>query len=170
MLASPCTEGSPFACFGQASRSSHARAQAEEDARKREAILNHLEQQLESGSWRESLKPGARRYLKVDGGNARIDRTRLEDDAKFDGKWVLRTTTTLPPAEVALAYRGLWRVEDAFRTLKTPLELGPSTTRAKRAFGVTCNRACSPTCSPASSTTAWSKPGSTSARKPPSPN
>jgi len=98
---------------------------AEEDARKREAILNHLEQQLESGSWRESLKPGARRYLKVDGGNARIDRTRLEDDAKFDGKWVLRTTTTLPPAEVALAYRGLWRVEDAFRTLKTPLELRP---------------------------------------------
>jgi len=26
---------------------------------------------------------------------------------------------------VALAYRGLWRVENAFRTLKTPLELRP---------------------------------------------
>ena len=98
---------------------------AEEDARKREAILSHLEQQLEEGSWRDNLKPGARRYLKVDGSNAHIDRSRIEDDAKYDGKWVLRTTTTLPAAEVALAYRGLWRVEDAFRTLKTPLELRP---------------------------------------------
>ena len=26
---------------------------------------------------------------------------------------------------MALAYRGLWRVENAFRTLKTPLELRP---------------------------------------------
>lgn len=30
-----------------------------------------------------------------------------------------------PPAEVALAYCGLWRVEDAFRTLKTPLQVRP---------------------------------------------
>ena len=100
-------------------------ARAEEDARQRAAILSHLEQQLEQGSWRESLKPGARRYLKVDGSSARIDQRRIEDDAKYDGKWVLRTTTTLPASEVALAYRGLWRVEDAFRTLKTPLELRP---------------------------------------------
>jgi len=100
-------------------------ARAEEDKRKREAILAHLEQQLATGSWRDSLKPGVRRYLKVEGTNARIDRSRIADDARFDGKWVLRTTTTLPPAEVALAYRGLWRVEDAFRTFKTPLELRP---------------------------------------------
>lgn len=100
-------------------------ARAEEDVRQREAILSHLEQQLEQGSWRESLKPGARRYLKVDGSNARIDKSRIADDARYDGKWVLRTTTTLPASEVALAYRGLWRVEDAFRTLKTPLELRP---------------------------------------------
>jgi len=98
---------------------------AEEDARQREAILSHLERQLAMGSWRDSLKPGARRYLKVDGSSARLDRSRIADDAKYDGKWVLRTTTTLPASEVALAYRGLWRVEDAFRTLKTPLELRP---------------------------------------------
>jgi transposase len=28
-------------------------------------------------------------------------------------------------AEAALAYKGLWQVEQAFRTLKTPLELRP---------------------------------------------
>jgi len=37
----------------------------------------------------------------------------------------LRTNTDLPPQEVALAYKGLWQVEQAFRTLKTPLELRP---------------------------------------------
>jgi len=100
-------------------------ARAEEDAHQRKAILSHLGRQLEMGSWRDSLKPGARRYLKVDGSSTRLDRSRIADDAKYDGKWVLRTTTTLPASEVALAYRGLWRVEDAFRTLKTPLELRP---------------------------------------------
>jgi len=38
---------------------------------------------------------------------------------------VLRTTTSLPPEQVALARRGLWRVVNAFRTLETPLELRP---------------------------------------------
>lgn len=47
------------------------------------------------------------------------------EDACYDGTWVRRTTTSLPPEQVALAYRGLWRVENALRTLKTPLEHGP---------------------------------------------
>ncbi|MBC7220466.1 transposase, partial [Candidatus Bipolaricaulota bacterium] len=46
-------------------------------------------------------------------------------DARYDGKWVLRTNTALPPSEVARAYKGLWQVEEAFRVLKTPLELRP---------------------------------------------
>ena len=98
---------------------------AAEDAETRQSILDHLEQQLETGSWRESLKPAARRYLKIDGSNARLDAKRIEADARYDGKWILRTTTNLPADQVALAYRGLWRVENAFRTLKTPLELRP---------------------------------------------
>ena len=38
---------------------------------------------------------------------------------------MLRTNTPLPPEEVALSYKGLWQVERAFRTLKTPLEIRP---------------------------------------------
>ena len=98
---------------------------AAEDAATRRSILVNLERQLEAGSWRESLKPAARRYLKVDGTDARLDIKRIEADARYDGKWILRTTTDLPADQVALAYRGLWRVENAFRTLKTPLELRP---------------------------------------------
>ena len=98
---------------------------AREDAEKRQAILQHLEHSLEEGSWRENLKPAARRYLKVDGADARLDVKRIQADARYDGKWILRTTTNLPAGQVALAYRGLWRVENAFRTVKTPLELRP---------------------------------------------
>ena len=98
---------------------------AEEDARQRQAILGHLQERIEGGSWRENLQPAARRYLKIQGATAEIDLRKAKHDAKYDGKWVLRTTTDLPPEQVALAYRGLWRVERAFRTLKTPLELRP---------------------------------------------
>ena len=50
---------------------------------------------------------------------------KVAKDARYDGKWTLRTNTDLPPEEVALRYKGLWQVEEAFRTLKTPLELRP---------------------------------------------
>lgn len=96
-----------------------------EDARQRDAIVQQLQEKIAQGGVRDQLKAGARRYLKLTGASPEIDLKKAHDDARYDGKWVLRTTTTLPPEQVALAYRGLWRVEHAFRTLKTPLELRP---------------------------------------------
>jgi len=96
-----------------------------EDARQRDAIVQQLQANIEAGGVRDQLKNDARRYLKLSGATAEIDLKKVQEDARYDGKWVLRTTTSLPPEQVALAYRGLWRVENAFRTLKTPLELRP---------------------------------------------
>ena len=96
-----------------------------EDARQRDAIVQQLEAKIEQGGVRDQLKNGARRYLKLSGATAEIDLKKVQEDARYDGKWVLRTTTSLPAEQVALAYRGLWRVENAFRTIKTPLELRP---------------------------------------------
>jgi transposase len=98
---------------------------AAEDARQRDAIVQQLQEKIAAGGVRDQLKAGARRYLKLTGATPEIDLKKVKDDARYDGKWVLRTTTSLPPEQVALAYRGLWRVEHAFRTLKTPLELRP---------------------------------------------
>jgi transposase len=98
---------------------------AAEDARQRDAIVDQLQTKIDAGGVRDQLKNGARRYLKLTGATAEIDLEKVQEDARYDGKWVLRTTTSLPPEQVALAYRGLWRVENAFRTLKTPLELRP---------------------------------------------
>jgi transposase len=67
----------------------------------------------------------AKRYLTVQGQSASINHKRIAQNQANDGKWVLVTNTSLPAEEVALAYKGLWQVERAFRTLKTPLEIRP---------------------------------------------
>jgi hypothetical protein len=48
-----------------------------------------------------------------------IDQQRVEEDARYDGKYVLRTTTDLPADEVALAYKNLLWIERLFRDLKS---------------------------------------------------
>jgi len=68
---------------------------------------------------------GYRRFLKGTGAKAEIDEGALLRKARYDGKYMLLTDTALPAEEVALAYKGLWQVEAAFRELKDQLELGP---------------------------------------------
>jgi len=100
-------------------------AAVETDRREREAIVAALEEKLAAGTVRGLLRGAARRYVRVAGEEATLDRKKIAAEARYDGKWVLRTDTALPAAEAALAYKGLWQVERVFRTLKTPLELRP---------------------------------------------
>lgn len=46
------------------------------------------------------------------------DRAKAELDARFDGVFVLRTNTDLPPLDAMLCYKQLTMVEQAFRTAK----------------------------------------------------
>src|SRR5262249_49912588 len=65
-------------------------------------------------------------YLKVEGeGHFAIDEARLAEEARYDGTWVLRTSTQLPTAEVALQYKRLSLVEQWFRSCKSLLETRP---------------------------------------------
>jgi hypothetical protein len=54
-----------------------------------------------------------------------IDEDKVTAEARYDGKYVLRTNTELPAAEVAKTYKSLWRVERAFRETKSTLEVRP---------------------------------------------
>ena len=49
----------------------------------------------------------------------------MAQEARFDGKWVLRTNTSLSPEQVALKYKELWRVEQVFRDMKSVLDTRP---------------------------------------------
>jgi transposase len=67
------------------------------------------------------------RYLKLDRhGQPHIDRRKVAEEARLDGKYLLRTSDdTLSAADVALGYKQLAEVEQAFRCLKHELELRP---------------------------------------------
>jgi len=96
------------------------------DARARAAIVEHLRQQLHRGDKSLVGNKGYRRFLKVMGkDHFAVDEKAIEQDAKFDGIWVLRTNTDLETECVARAYKGLWMVEDLFRTAKSILETRP---------------------------------------------
>ena len=63
---------------------------------------------------------GYRRFLATpDDDHFVIDRAKAEEDAKFDGIFVLRTNADLSPLETMLCYKHLWMVERAFRTSKS---------------------------------------------------
>ncbi len=55
----------------------------------------------------------------------RFDGEKIREEEKYDGKYVLLTNSDLSAEEVALAYKGLWRMERVFRELKSTLELRP---------------------------------------------
>ena len=98
-----------------------------EDARRRAEIVAALERELGGGDLAKlAKKKGYGRYIKIeDKGKAGINWRRVKRDERCDGKYLLRTATELSPAEVATAYKELWRVEAAFRNLKSGLEIRP---------------------------------------------
>jgi len=93
--------------------------EAEKDAADRAAILAALERQLKKGDKALVGNTGYRRFLKTVGtGRFAIDRAKAEEDARFDGLFVLRTNTDLNPLQAMLRYKQLWTVEQTFRTAK----------------------------------------------------
>jgi len=100
--------------------------EAEKDRRDREAILEKMKRKLASGGGKALLNNcGYRRFLRVQGGTARIDEKAARREERYDGKYVLRTTTALPATEVAEAYKQLTWIERLWRELKDVVEVRP---------------------------------------------
>lgn len=99
--------------------------QAEKDQRDREAIVAALEEALSRGDKSLVGNKGYRLYLQAPAEGFTIDEEKVRQEARYDGKWVLRTNTDLPAAEVALKYKQLWMVEEMFRSMKSVLETRP---------------------------------------------
>jgi transposase len=99
--------------------------QARKDANTRESIIESLEKTLKNGSKHLIGNKGYRKYLTVDKDSVRINTDKIKEEERFDGKWVLRTNTSLSPEQVALKYKDLWMVERIFRDVKTILETRP---------------------------------------------
>jgi hypothetical protein len=99
--------------------------QARKDAVDRQAITDALQEKIEKNPKALIGNKGYRKYLRINRDQIAIDQAKIEADARFDGKWVLKTTTDLPPEQVALKYKELWQVEHVFRDMKSILETRP---------------------------------------------
>jgi hypothetical protein len=100
--------------------------EAAKDRQDRDALIAAIEKKLARGGIKQLIpNRGYRRYLRVREGRFEVDAQRVREEARYDGKYVLRTTTTLPADEVALAYKNLLWIERLFRELKSLLETRP---------------------------------------------
>jgi hypothetical protein len=100
--------------------------EVKKDRADRAAIVAGLREQLRAGDKSLVGNKGYRRFLKVEGpGHFAIDEAKIAAEARYDGTWVLRTSTDLPTADVALQFKRLWQVEQWFRACKSLLETRP---------------------------------------------
>ena len=88
--------------------------QARKDEATRNAILASLEDKLRSGAKSLIGNKGFKKYLAVKKNSVTIDKKKIEQEKRFDGKWVLTTNTGHPASQVALQYKELWMVEYVF--------------------------------------------------------
>lgn len=99
--------------------------EAKKDAADRQAIVEHLKDRIKTDAKALIGNKGYRRYIKLEPGSIHIDFDKIKDEERFDGKWVLQTNTDLTAEEVAIKYKQLWEVEQAFRDIKSILETRP---------------------------------------------
>ena len=100
--------------------------EARQDAADRDALLAKLRQTLEHDGPKAVVgNRGYARFLRIAKGSVTLNEAAIAREARLDGKFVLTTSTELPAAEIAQAYKSLWRVERAFRTLKSTLDVRP---------------------------------------------
>jgi transposase len=109
----------------------HNPAEEKRQQAHREKILGELEAELETlrqhGDGKHSkramgliLSSRYGRFLReTPGGMLRIDRAAVNEEARYDGKWVITSNDdTLTASDLALGYKQLMRVEQCWRQLK----------------------------------------------------
>ena len=116
----------------------HNPQEAQRQKHQREELIKRLEAELDGmkqipheahtkAVCRLRSHPAYGPYLRqLKDGTIRLHMDAIRQAERYDGKYLIRTSDdTLSPEDVALGYKQLVDVENAFRTLKTTLELRP---------------------------------------------
>ena len=115
-------------CFNPKEAERQAKHRAEVIETRREELDRHPDRRA-SAKWAMKLLTSGRdlRYLKVEGGEVRVDTEAIRQAPRLDGKWVLITNDdTLSVEDAASAYKSLLVIERCFRSLKRgQIHLGP---------------------------------------------
>jgi hypothetical protein len=100
-------------------------AQATKDRYDREAVVASLRDALRHGDKSLVGNKGIASSYSAGGQQFTVDEDQIQEEARYDGKWVLTTNTDLPASEMALKYKQLWMVEEVFRSMKSLLDTRP---------------------------------------------
>ena len=100
--------------------------EAAQAARTRAAVVAALRAKLKQGDKSLVGNSAYRRYLKTpDQQHFAIDESRVAEEARYDGLYVLRTNTQMSPLTVMRRYRDLLVIEQMFRSAKALLATRP---------------------------------------------
>lgn len=99
--------------------------QARKDAHDRQAIVASLQEKIKTAPKSLIGNKGYQRYLRMERDSVHLNEKTIEDESRFDGKWVLQTDADLSADMVALKYKELWQVERIFNDIKSVLETRP---------------------------------------------
>ena len=102
---------------------------AHKDKAERERVLERLRKRLDKPyQLKASIKRGCNQYLQmeVDTDKWILDEEKIRQAESFDGYYAVVTNNLeLSTEEVCQIYRGLWKIEESFRILKTDLRACP---------------------------------------------
>jgi len=102
--------------------------EAKRERETREKITKKLQEVLKQKQGVKKLIANKkyRSYLKIEGtSTVAVDEERLKRDARYDGLFVLQTDTDLETTDVITRYKDLYQIEQAFRNLKSSLDVRP---------------------------------------------
>lgn len=95
------------------------------DRETRDQLIEGLEAKIKTAPSTLIGNSGYKKYLSFNKEAVRVDRKKVEEDSRFDGKFILSTNTDLEAGEIATTYKNLLQVEQAFRGLKGILATRP---------------------------------------------
>lgn len=102
---------------------------AKKDSKDRKRHIEKAEKLIQQGT---SLlqKKGAKRYVQTTEGThgkaAQLDEEKIKQDEKWDGYYGYQySKVNMKEEEVIEAYKGLWRIEESFRIMKSTMQVRP---------------------------------------------
>jgi len=97
------------------------------DCQRREDTLERIREKIKEGTTIDAIitNQDYKRFLKIEGKNPTLDEDKIKADALYDGVYVITSNTKMTPGELIESYKDLWQVEQAFRRLKSEIEMGP---------------------------------------------
>jgi len=99
--------------------------EAEKDRKDRDKIIKNLQEKIKTGSLSKVLTGDAKRFCKIETRKIILNKEKIQREARYDGKYVLQTNTTLSSDKLARAYKNLWMIERAFRDIKNIFKIRP---------------------------------------------